>query len=346
MKLRVLSAITVGLLSVAISGHALHLNRTGTYYGSINFGVYNTASTRNMSSPITGGIGIGYNFNNYWAAQTALNFFNPTDNANSSNGHKSLYWRVEGLFNLPTHSRVSPYFAAGLGWLKVKSGHFAPDLGFGIRVFAQPNLSFGLGYRHIFQVSPSRGDNLIAGTLSYYFGNGAQTVVELQVVKPDLAAAKKFREESRYILPKGFPPCTTKGQVGCITLVGNKATMNLDVKYAIDKAVITSAYKPQLKALGDFLKKYPAITLKVNGYTSNTGTYQHNQKLSDRRAGRVKQYLVNHFDINANRLTTKGWSWTHPVSSNKTSAGRAENRRVEAVATVPLKPTIVKVQEG
>ena len=98
--------------------------------------------------------------------------------------------------------------------------------------------------------------------------------------------------------------------------------------------------------MGDFLKKYPAITLKVNGYTSNTGTYQHNQKLSDRRAGRVKQYLVNHFDINSSRLTTKGWSWTHPVTSNKTTKGRAQNRRVQAVATVPLKPTIVKVQEG
>lgn len=341
-KLVCTAAVTLGLLGSAFSAYALHINRAQSFYVAPNFGVYNTAGTRNMDSPIMGGIGAGYNFTNYWSAQAVVDFFNPTDNVGSKS-HQASYFRAEGLFNLPTRTRVSPYFAAGLGYLTIKSGHFAPDLGFGIRVFPVNTASFGLNYRHIFQVSPARGDNIFYATVSFYFGNGA-VVIQAPQNTQRMQAADKFRQESRYVLPVGFPPCTSAGEVGCIRLVGNKMNMNLDVKFANDKAVITSAYEPQLKSLGTFLNKYPKITLQINGYTSNTGTFQHNQNLSDRRASTVKQYLVSQYDINASRLTTKGWSWTHPVASNKTKAGQAENRRVEALATVPLKPKLVTVK--
>ena len=53
-----------------------------------------------------------------------------------------------------------------------------------------------------------------------------------------------------------------------------------------------------------------------------------NQKLSEERAAAVKNYLVEN-GINASRLTSKGFGESMPVSTNKTKAGKANNRRVE-----------------
>lgn len=341
----VLTTVALGLAFAAAHAHAMQVQRAGSYYGSVNLGEYNTAESRNMDSPTTGGFDGGYNFTNYLAVQGGFNFFQPTDENNSNNSHKSVFGRLEGVFNLPTNTRFSPYFLGGLGWLELQGNHFAPDLGAGLRVFVSPKISFGLTYRHIFQLNPSKGDNMFTGAVSYYFGTGNVYVgPALSKSAPTRQKeAQKFRQESKYELPAGFPPCKTSGEVGCIRLVGNKATMNLDVKFAIDKSIITSSYQPQLNALGEFLQKYPTMSMQINGYTSNTGTYKHNQKLSDNRAAAVKKYLLKEYKVSPSRLTTKGWGWTHPVASNKSIGGRAENRRVEAVATVPLKPTVVQV---
>ena len=54
----------------------------------------------------------------------------------------------------------------------------------------------------------------------------------------------------------------------------------------------------------------------------------YNQKLSERRANAVKEYLVSK-GVEKNRVYTEGKSFTQPIASNKTAEGRAKNRRVE-----------------
>jgi len=55
-----------------------------------------------------------------------------------------------------------------------------------------------------------------------------------------------------------------------------------------------------------------------------------NDKLSQRRADSVKKYLVDKFGVDAGRIAAKGYGFTKPVASNKTKAGKAQNRRIEA----------------
>ena len=79
----------------------------------------------------------------------------------------------------------------------------------------------------------------------------------------------------------------------------------------------------------DTLKRYPNVHVSVDGYTDSVGSDAYNQKLSERRAKGVYDYLTEH-GVDASRLDgPKGFGKSSPIDTNKTSAGRQRNRRVE-----------------
>lgn len=88
----------------------------------------------------------------------------------------------------------------------------------------------------------------------------------------------------------------------------------------------------QLNELLAFLKKYPSVEIEIRGHTDNVGTPAYNQDLSKRRSGAVAWFLKKR-GIGASRLTTLGFGATQPVSTNETSLGRSQNRRVEIKVT-------------
>ena len=93
---------------------------------------------------------------------------------------------------------------------------------------------------------------------------------------------------------------------------------------------LTPESKPTVDALISILKAYPAVQVRLEGYTDNTGNAEANQKLSQDRAEAVKTMLVNG-GIDAGRLTTAGYGQDKPIASNDTDEGRAKNRRTELV---------------
>ena len=105
-------------------------------------------------------------------------------------------------------------------------------------------------------------------------------------------------------------------------------TYAADAFFDFDKSVL----KPEGKAkLDDLVSKVKGINLEVIiavGHTDSVGTDAYNQKLSLRRSEAVKAYLVSK-GIEKNRVYTEGKGEKQPVADNKTSAGRAKNRRVE-----------------
>ena len=83
--------------------------------------------------------------------------------------------------------------------------------------------------------------------------------------------------------------------------------------------------------LDDLVGKVKGINLEVIiavGHTDSVGSDAYNQKLSVKRSDAVKAYLVSK-GIEKNRVYTEGKGEKQPVADNKTSAGRAKNRRVE-----------------
>lgn len=85
---------------------------------------------------------------------------------------------------------------------------------------------------------------------------------------------------------------------------------------------------PVLEAMTAIFKEYPNSSFSIEGHTDSDGKDAANQKLSEERAAAVKAYLVER-GIDASRLSSKGFGETMPVATNKTKAGKAQNRRVE-----------------
>lgn len=104
----------------------------------------------------------------------------------------------------------------------------------------------------------------------------------------------------------------------------------LAINFDTNKADIKAKYFDELKNIGDFLMYFPKAKGEISGHADSIGGAAFNLKLSQARADSVKKYLVDTFKVDDGRVTTKGYGESKPVASNKTKAGRAKNRRMEA----------------
>lgn len=101
-----------------------------------------------------------------------------------------------------------------------------------------------------------------------------------------------------------------------------------DVLFDFDKAMIKPVALGLLDEVVQVLKNQPGLKVSLDGHTDGVGTAAYNMKLSEKRAGAVKAYLIDK-GIDAQRLSSTGYGLTKPVASNETDDGRALNRRVE-----------------
>jgi len=111
------------------------------------------------------------------------------------------------------------------------------------------------------------------------------------------------------------PPPKEKIVLRGVNFDFNKATIRPDAKVILDEAAA-------------ILKRNPDARVNVDGYTDSIGTKEYNQKLSERRAAAVADYLGN-TGVDRSHLTARGFGMSNPVDTNKTKEGRAKNRRVE-----------------
>jgi outer membrane protein OmpA-like peptidoglycan-associated protein len=104
--------------------------------------------------------------------------------------------------------------------------------------------------------------------------------------------------------------------------------------FTTGKATLADAKKVEtsgrLDAIKEILKNYPNAKFAINGHTDNVGNAKANQKLSEARAKVIMDLLIEK-GVNPANLTSQGFGATKPVKTNKTAAGRAENRRTEIV---------------
>ncbi len=100
------------------------------------------------------------------------------------------------------------------------------------------------------------------------------------------------------------------------------------IQFETGKDVIKPTSYTILDAIAKVMLDNPTYQLTINGYTDNVGNDASNQLLSEKRAASVKKYLTNK-GIAAERMTSNGFGETNPIADNKTTKGRALNRRVE-----------------
>lgn len=102
----------------------------------------------------------------------------------------------------------------------------------------------------------------------------------------------------------------------------------VEVRFDSGKWDIKYEYYSVLNEAALVLEKNPGVKVEIQGHTDIVGNAQFNQRLSEKRAKSVMDYLAAH-GVDKSQLSAKGYGSSRPIASNKTPEGRAKNRRIE-----------------
>ena len=105
-----------------------------------------------------------------------------------------------------------------------------------------------------------------------------------------------------------------------------------DVLFDTGKFTLKPDTKIALAKVAGILQAYPNLKLQVEGYTDSVGGDDYNQKLSENRAGSVRDFLVQQ-GVQMNNISATGYGKADPVADNGTAQGRAQNRRVQLMVS-------------
>lgn len=113
---------------------------------------------------------------------------------------------------------------------------------------------------------------------------------------------------------------------------GNNMILSMEenVLFDLNQSQVKNRIKPALNTLSRALKENPDIRIKIDGYTCNLGSENHNLFLSLERSKSIKEYMIIR-GVTPNNVTVEGYGESDPISDNTTEELRAKNRRVEFI---------------
>jgi outer membrane protein OmpA-like peptidoglycan-associated protein len=107
-----------------------------------------------------------------------------------------------------------------------------------------------------------------------------------------------------------------------------KVTVRNEILFDFNSASLRGSSRDELREMADVFNKYNDTTIVVAGHTDSVGSSSYNQRLSERRASTVENYLED-LGVRGSRLDAVGYGESRPKSDNDSSSGRQRNRRVE-----------------
>jgi len=102
------------------------------------------------------------------------------------------------------------------------------------------------------------------------------------------------------------------------------------IRFATSSSKLSGAERAKLQEVIDIVKEHPEVKIRIEGHTDSRGDAQTNKKLSVDRANIVKTYLTKN-GISNDKMVVVGYGEEMPIDTNKTEAGRANNRRVDVI---------------
>ena len=118
---------------------------------------------------------------------------------------------------------------------------------------------------------------------------------------------------------------------GLVRVEARRLAIGEKIHFAFNKAAIRPESFYILDEVVTVLNKHTDITMiEVQGHTDAVGSDSYNQRLSERRAQAVVNYLTSH-GVDGGRLQAKGYGESKPIDTNDTDVGRANNRRTEFI---------------
>ncbi|HEA53954.1 hypothetical protein LCGC14_0573810 [marine sediment metagenome] len=107
-----------------------------------------------------------------------------------------------------------------------------------------------------------------------------------------------------------------------------------NITFELNQTAIRGGFTNTLESVVLVLKEFNKTIIQIDGHTDSSGSDSYNQLLSERRAGSVRDFLLNQ-GIESRRTRATGYGERKPIASNDNAAGREQNRRVE-LTLVPM----------
>jgi outer membrane protein OmpA-like peptidoglycan-associated protein/predicted nucleic acid-binding Zn-ribbon protein len=104
-----------------------------------------------------------------------------------------------------------------------------------------------------------------------------------------------------------------------------------ELLFAVNSDEVQDGAHDTLAKVAELISVYDDRQVLIIGHSDAVGDAAYNKQLSERRAGLVKQFFVDNFEVEGDRLSTQGWGESRPIASNTTLDGRRANRRVEVL---------------
>lgn len=331
-KALVLSAIAVTALTADVGSKI----EVAPYVGGHFFN-----NNRDLDHSVEGGLIVEKALTDSGLALAGALGYTNTDKESNGDDKKVGTYGLNLIKNYDLGSKLIPYVGAGVAgtfWESVKVG---------------PNVLAGLKYKISdamnlrAEVSDNyllNGKNDVKALLGLGFVFGGEKPKPAPVVAPAPAPKPepvKVVEAPKPVVDgdadgdgvkdsKDMCPNTLKGlkvdEKGCFH------SANLMINFDTDKSIVKKQYMPKLEAFAKFLNESEPVNVTIEGHTDSVASDKYNQKLSERRANAVMSILVKEYKVDAKRLKAVGYGESKPIADNKTKAGRAENRRMMAVA--------------
>jgi OOP family OmpA-OmpF porin len=268
---------------------------------------------------------------------------------------------LNGVYAFEKGNTVIPFFKIGAGYESLSTNAFGnrdgvfADAAMGLKFDITKTIAMKLEAIKMLKFNNNDLTNnlLLMGGISFAFGDNEpkavadpepKSVISSAVVaeKPAVAAVVTEKPAAVAAAPVAAPiidsdndgvidqndlcPNTPSGVKIDTNGCPLKATINDHFVFNSDHIDSTAA--SEIRAFVVFMKENPRYKATITGHTDSIGTPEHNQILSEKRAEKVKNALVEQ-GIASERLTTIGKGESMPIVSNLLKAGRAENRRIE-----------------
>ena len=287
----------------------------------------------------------GYQFNKHFALESGYydlgdfgftSFTVPRGSLHGVLGARGL--NLDAVLSLPFTSKFSAFVRAGAAYSEVK-GAFE---GTGLVNVIEPNseskevnYKFGAGLEYM--VTPRFGMRLEAER--YRIDDSVGNTGDIDLYSAGVLFRFGAPPPAAYVAPPPpppppavvAPPPVVVAPPPPVPVQTDRYCSLLNFEFEINQTQVQLEEQEKLAVIGNFLKKYPATTAVIEGHTDDVGTNEANQRLSERRAKAVVDYLVRDQQVDRSRLTAVGYGETRPIADNSTNDGKRANRRIGAI---------------
>ncbi len=309
------------------------------------FGGYNFfESSQNLKNrPVFGGR-LGYNFTKHFGIEGVGAFISSSVDDRAITGAKEgqfrspmdgvdiTFYHLDAVYHFIPDGKFNPFVVAGFGaahysqTISTKGDMAAFNVGVGAKYWVTDNIALRVDVQDymVTEIMQETYHNIgVTVGISFAFGGekkSAQAQVAKYEAKPEPMPAAAVKPAPKAEEPVVILASEPKAEEKVIVLAAEPKIEEKvivlafeDIHFDFDKSTLTKEAQVILKRNVRILKDNPKAKVRVAGYTSASGTDEYNQKLSERRATAVQEYLVNEGVITRDRLAAIGYGEKSPA---------------------------------